>query len=182
MRVYVGKENARDIIACGFDVNKTFIFSNLEYMGSMYPTVVKIEKAVTYSQAKGIFGFIDSDNVGKHSFPAIQAAPSFPVAFPHIFGANNTEALCLIPWCTTNSILKRLFLQWLCVVDILSGLLLRMLAQCYRPGPVLQDDARCGTAVRMEETGAAAQQIFPGAHWRQVKDVGVGRNNDDLRL
>ena len=75
----LGKENARDIIACGFDVNKTFIFSNLEYMGHMYPTVVKIEKAVTYSQAKGIFGFIDSDNVGKHSFPAIQAAPSFPV-------------------------------------------------------------------------------------------------------
>ena len=32
----LGKENARDIIACGFDVNKTFIFSNLEYMGSMY--------------------------------------------------------------------------------------------------------------------------------------------------
>lgn len=93
----LGKENARDIIACGFDVSKTFIFSNLEYMGHMYPTVVKIEKAVTYSQAKGIFGFIDSDNVGKHSFPAIQAAPSFPVAFPHMFGENNTEALCLIP-------------------------------------------------------------------------------------
>ena len=83
----LGKENARDIIACGFDVSKTFIFSNLEYMGHMYPTVVKIEKAVTYSQAKGIFGFIDSDNVGKHSFPAIQAAPSFPVAFPRMFGA-----------------------------------------------------------------------------------------------
>ena len=25
-------ENAKDIIACGFDVNKTFIFSNLDYM------------------------------------------------------------------------------------------------------------------------------------------------------
>lgn len=25
-------ENARDIIACGFDVRKTFIFSNLDYM------------------------------------------------------------------------------------------------------------------------------------------------------
>ena len=36
-----------------------FIFSNLEYMGHMYPTVDKIEKAVTYSQAKGIFGFIE---------------------------------------------------------------------------------------------------------------------------
>ncbi|EKX53054.1 hypothetical protein GUITHDRAFT_92171 [Guillardia theta CCMP2712] len=92
----LGKENAKDIIACGFDINKTFIFSNLEYIGHMYPTIVRIEKAVTYSQAKGIFGFTDSDNIGKHSFPAIQAAPSFPVAFPHIFG-NDTEPLCLIP-------------------------------------------------------------------------------------
>ena len=25
-------ENSKDIIACGFDVNKTFIFSNLDYM------------------------------------------------------------------------------------------------------------------------------------------------------
>lgn len=26
-------ENAKDIIACGFDVDKTFIFSNLDYIG-----------------------------------------------------------------------------------------------------------------------------------------------------
>jgi tryptophanyl-tRNA synthetase len=29
-------ENARDIIACGFDVNKTFIFSDFEYMAYAY--------------------------------------------------------------------------------------------------------------------------------------------------
>lgn len=27
------KQNAKDIIACGFDSNKTFIFSDLEYVG-----------------------------------------------------------------------------------------------------------------------------------------------------
>jgi tryptophanyl-tRNA synthetase len=26
-------ENAKDIIACGFDVNKTFIFSDIDYIG-----------------------------------------------------------------------------------------------------------------------------------------------------
>jgi tryptophanyl-tRNA synthetase len=26
-------ENAKDIIACGFDVNKTFIFSDLDFVG-----------------------------------------------------------------------------------------------------------------------------------------------------
>lgn len=25
-------ENSKDIIACGFDINKTFIFSNIDYM------------------------------------------------------------------------------------------------------------------------------------------------------
>ena len=29
-------ENTKDIIACGFDVNKTFIFSNLDYMRYMH--------------------------------------------------------------------------------------------------------------------------------------------------
>lgn len=27
------RENVKDIIAVGFDINKTFIFSNLEYVG-----------------------------------------------------------------------------------------------------------------------------------------------------
>lgn len=29
----LSRENAKDIIAMGFDVNKTFIFSNLDYVG-----------------------------------------------------------------------------------------------------------------------------------------------------
>jgi tryptophanyl-tRNA synthetase len=46
-------------------------------MGSLYPNVCRIEKLVTANQVKGIFGFDDSDNIGKYSYPAIQAAPSF---------------------------------------------------------------------------------------------------------
>ncbi|ELK01210.1 Tryptophanyl-tRNA synthetase, cytoplasmic [Pteropus alecto] len=92
-------ENAKDIIACGFDINKTFIFSDLEYMGaspSFYKNVVKIQKHVTFNQAKGIFGFTDSDCIGKISFPAIQAAPSFSNSFPQIF-QDKTDVQCLIP-------------------------------------------------------------------------------------
>uniref|UniRef100_A0AAQ4QBN0 Tryptophanyl-tRNA synthetase n=1 Tax=Gasterosteus aculeatus aculeatus TaxID=481459 RepID=A0AAQ4QBN0_GASAC len=86
-------ENAKDIIACGFDVNKTFIFSDLEYMGAspeFYRNVVKIQKHVTFNQVKGIFGFTDSDCIGKISFPAIQAAPSFSNSFPQIFKGKDT--------------------------------------------------------------------------------------------
>jgi tryptophanyl-tRNA synthetase len=89
-------ENAKDIIACGFDKSKTFIFSDLDYVGSMYPNIVRIWKAVTYSQAKGCFGFEGSSNIGQSAFPAIQAAPSFPSSFPVPLGNQNLLP-CLIP-------------------------------------------------------------------------------------
>jgi len=89
-------ENAKDIIAVGFDPRKTFIFSDLDYVGTMYPNIVKIEKCVTASQVKAIFGFGDSDNIGKYSYPAIQAAPSFSSSFPQIFG-RQSNFQCLIP-------------------------------------------------------------------------------------
>lgn len=96
-------KNARDIIACGFDKERTFIFSDLDYMGTMYPNVCRFQKLLTYSQCKifltlgkGIFGLSNSDNIGRSAFPAIQAIPSFSSTFPHIFG-DNKKVYCLIP-------------------------------------------------------------------------------------
>lgn len=89
-------ENAKDIIACGFDPNKTFMFSDLDYISHMYPTILKIQKLVTYNQSRGIFGFTDSDNIGRQAFPAVQAAPSFPCAFP-IPLRGMMDLPCLIP-------------------------------------------------------------------------------------
>jgi tryptophanyl-tRNA synthetase len=63
---------------------------------TMYPNVLRIEKAITYSTARAAFGFVESDNIGKSSFPAIQAAPSFSNSFPHIFG-KRSDVPCLIP-------------------------------------------------------------------------------------
>ena len=37
-------ENSKDIIAMGFDMSKTFIFSDLNYIKEMYPMVLKIQK------------------------------------------------------------------------------------------------------------------------------------------
>jgi len=95
----LGWENAKDIIALGFDVNKTFIFADLTFMGQcpeFYQNVVRIQKCVTYNQVKGIFGFDDSSPIGKIAFPAIQAAPSFSSSFPFIFGSSKNVP-CLIP-------------------------------------------------------------------------------------
>ncbi|CAO1620961.1 unnamed protein product [Parajaminaea phylloscopi] len=90
-------ENARDIIACGFRLDKTFIFSDLDFMGgAFYRNVVTISRAITLNQSKGTFGFNDSDSIGKAHFVAIQAAPSFSSSFPQIFG-ERTDVPCLIP-------------------------------------------------------------------------------------
>lgn len=35
-------ENIKDIIACGFDVKNTFIFRDTDYIGHMYPNVVRM--------------------------------------------------------------------------------------------------------------------------------------------
>lgn len=92
----LGRENAKDIIACGYDVSKTFLFSDLEYMGTMYPNIIKIQKTFTYNQVRATFGFTESDHCGKYAFPAVQAAPSFSNTFPEIFG-HSTKIPCLIP-------------------------------------------------------------------------------------
>ncbi|XP_054710300.1 LOW QUALITY PROTEIN: tryptophan--tRNA ligase, cytoplasmic-like [Uloborus diversus] len=95
----LAEENAKDIIALGFDVEKTFIFSDFNYMGQspeFYQNVVRIQRSVTFNQVKGIFGFGDSDSIGKIAFPAVQAAPSFSTSFPSIFG-DKSNIPCLIP-------------------------------------------------------------------------------------
>ncbi|CAO1612556.1 unnamed protein product [Jaminaea pallidilutea] len=90
-------ENARDIIACGFKLEKTFIFSDLEFVGGpFYHNILTIARAITINQSKGTFGFNDSDNVGKVHFVSIQAAPALSSSFPQIFG-ERTDVPCLIP-------------------------------------------------------------------------------------
>ncbi|XP_050438672.1 tryptophan--tRNA ligase, cytoplasmic isoform X2 [Adelges cooleyi] len=94
----LAKENAKDIIACGFDKKNTFIFSDFQFMGecpSFYTNVLRIQKSVTFNQVKGIFGFGDSDVIGKIAFPAVQAAPCLSSTFPFIFG--NDKVPCLVP-------------------------------------------------------------------------------------
>ncbi|XP_065833310.1 tryptophan--tRNA ligase, cytoplasmic-like [Oscarella lobularis] len=92
-------ENAKDIIACGFDIKKTFIFSDLDYMAQrreFYENILKVRKLVTFNQVKGIFGLNESDSTGKIAFPAVQAVPSFSNTFPDIFGKRK-DIFCLIP-------------------------------------------------------------------------------------
>jgi tryptophanyl-tRNA synthetase len=90
-------QNAKDIIAVGFDLSKTFIFSDFDFVGgAFYKNVVKVSRQISYNQAKATFGFNESDNIGKIHFAAVQATPSFSSSFPQIFGTTTTTP-CLIP-------------------------------------------------------------------------------------
>lgn len=90
-------ENAKDIIAVGFNPEKTFIFTDFNYMGHMYRTISQIQKLINYNQMRSVFGLSDADNIGKTAYPCSQIAPCFSQAFPHIFGDNKCVP-CLIPY------------------------------------------------------------------------------------
>ncbi|KAK9839670.1 hypothetical protein WJX81_004750 [Elliptochloris bilobata] len=99
----LARENIKDIIACGFDPEMTFIFSDIDHMGAggsegsaFYCNCLRIMSMVNCNHVRSIFGLTASDNIGKIMFPAIQAAPAFSDSFPHMFGAKK-GIRCLVP-------------------------------------------------------------------------------------
>jgi tryptophanyl-tRNA synthetase len=75
-------ENIKDIIACGFNPKKTYIFLNSIQNTHFSHNSVKIQKRIKLQHFKNTFGFTDDDNIGKVSFPSYQMAPSFASSFP----------------------------------------------------------------------------------------------------
>ena len=69
-------ENILDIIAVGFDPDRTFIFQDTEYIKNMYPVSIKIAKKLNFSEVRATFGFDNSSNIGIIFYPALQIAPT----------------------------------------------------------------------------------------------------------
>ncbi len=70
-------ENTLDIIAVGFDPDRTFIFHDIEYIGKLYPMAVKVAKRINFNTARAVFGFTGSTNIGLIFYPALQVVPTF---------------------------------------------------------------------------------------------------------
>lgn len=85
----MARDNIKDIIAFGFDPEKTFIFNDTEYIQYLYHNIVKVQKHTTLDQIKRVFEFNDSEPVGKLAYPPIQTVPAFCNSFPHIFGTSD---------------------------------------------------------------------------------------------
>ncbi|MFH2106321.1 MAG: tryptophan--tRNA ligase [Candidatus Micrarchaeota archaeon] len=71
------QENIADIAAVGFDPDKTFIFKDSEYIGNVYPLMIKTAKKITHSTAKAVFGFGGETNLGLTFYPVYQIVPTF---------------------------------------------------------------------------------------------------------
>jgi tryptophanyl-tRNA synthetase len=71
------QDNILDIIALGFDPDKTFIFKDSEYIKNVYPLLMKTARKITGSTTKAVFGFDDSTNIGSQFYPAYQIVPTF---------------------------------------------------------------------------------------------------------
>ncbi|KAK8207897.1 tryptophan--tRNA ligase [Zalaria obscura] len=86
-------ENAKDIIALGFDVKKTFMYSDYEYMGGhFYQNVSEFESLLTNNQIRGALGFNESTNVGLNAYAAKQCVAAFASSYPTIFGCGDWRA------------------------------------------------------------------------------------------
>jgi len=45
----MGLNNIKDILAFGFDPEKTFVFLDTQYIGTMYTNVIKVQKHVNFN-------------------------------------------------------------------------------------------------------------------------------------
>lgn len=86
------KENMKDVIAIGFNSEKTHFLIDTKHAGIMYPEAIKVAKKITFSTIKAAFGFTDSNNIGSIFYTAMQTVPCF---LPNVL--NNKKEYCLIP-------------------------------------------------------------------------------------
>jgi len=88
-------DSVKDIIALGFDKKKTFVFTDLDYVGNMYANIVRIWKATTYRDTKACFGLQGENNIGQSAFFAMRAASCIPSSFQVPLGED--DLCCLVP-------------------------------------------------------------------------------------
>jgi tryptophanyl-tRNA synthetase len=104
-------ENALDLMALGFDPDKTEFIVNMRHTSKLFPIALRIAKRITGSTMRSLFGFKDDSNLGTMFVPSMQAAPCFLES-----ERTGKPVPCLIPagidqdpyWRITRDIAKKL--------------------------------------------------------------------------
>ncbi|HVP16132.1 MAG TPA: tryptophan--tRNA ligase [candidate division Zixibacteria bacterium] len=73
----MGYDNALDLVALGFEPEKTFIIYDVQDIDLLYDIALEVARRITYSTAKATFGFQENTNLGWMFWPAVQAVPCF---------------------------------------------------------------------------------------------------------
>ncbi len=71
------QENMLDVIACGFNPQKTHFLIDTVHANIMYPEALKVAKRITFSTVKSAFGLTNENNIGSIFYTAMQAVPAF---------------------------------------------------------------------------------------------------------
>jgi len=85
-------ENMLDVIAIGFNPEKTHFLIDTKHASLIYPEAIKVAKKLTVSSVKSSFGLSDSSNIGQFFYTSIQAVPAF---LPSVI--RKKKMACLIP-------------------------------------------------------------------------------------
>ncbi len=85
-------DNMLDVVAVGFNPEKTHFLIDTKHAGLMYPEAIKFAKKITFSTVKATFGFTNENNIGQIFYTAMQAVPA---VIPSILKGKNIP--CLIP-------------------------------------------------------------------------------------
>jgi len=85
-------DNIRDILALGFDVEKTYVIDDIRHINYLYQLAISVARRITYSTVRATFGFTGDTNIGMIFYMSIQATPAFLGYF-----IDNKFKHCLIP-------------------------------------------------------------------------------------
>ncbi|OHT14199.1 tryptophanyl-tRNA synthetase [Tritrichomonas foetus] len=88
--------NIRDILAQGYNPEKTFIMRESKYFDINVPFLMQLSKSMSLHTIQNLFGFTNDHSVGYVVFPAKQIAPAYCQYFSKLFGPRN-DIFCLIP-------------------------------------------------------------------------------------
>ena len=70
-------DNIKDVLAVGFDPDKTYVIENFRHIKYLYQIAISVAKRLTFSIVRSVCGFTNETNIGMIFFASIQAAPAF---------------------------------------------------------------------------------------------------------